>query len=157
MDNVSAAVLKLKPVTFRYREEIDPDKVPQFGLIAEDVEKVDPNLTVHDEEGKVMSVRYEAVNTMLLNEFLKEHRKVQEDESTIAELRSANANQDAAITQLQSTVAQQRNEFQATVAEQQKELKTIAAVVKEQAAQIQKVNTQAKLSKSLSQAAVNNQ
>jgi hypothetical protein len=147
MDRASEAILALKPVTFRYKEEIDPDKIPQFGLIAEDVEKVNPDLVVRDEDGKVTTVRYEAVNAMLLNEFLKEHRKVQEDESTIAELTSANAKQDAAITQLESTVAQQRNQFQVTVAQQQKELKTLVAVVKQQAAQIQKVSTQLELSK----------
>jgi hypothetical protein len=78
MDKASAAILALKPVSFRYKEEFDPDKVPQFGLIAEQVEKVDPNLVIKDEEGKVSTVRYEAVNAMLLNEFLKEHRKVEE-------------------------------------------------------------------------------
>ena len=66
-----------KPVTFRYKENIDPDKVPQFGLIAEDVEKVAPELVVRDEEGNVSTVRYEAVNVMLLNEVLKEHQKIQ--------------------------------------------------------------------------------
>jgi len=70
-------------VTFRYREELDPDKIPQFGLIAEEVEKVDPDLIVRDEEGKVVTVRYEAINAMLLNEFLKEHRKVEEQAATI--------------------------------------------------------------------------
>ena len=77
MDKTSEAILKLKPVTFRYKENIDPDKVPQFGLIAEDVEKVAPELVVRDEEGNVSTVRYEAVNVMLLNEVLKEHRRVQ--------------------------------------------------------------------------------
>jgi Chaperone of endosialidase len=83
MDKTSEAILALKPVTFRYKKEIDPDRVPQFGLVAEDVEKVNP-LVVRDAEGKPYTVRYEAVNAMLLNEFLKEHRKVQELEATIA-------------------------------------------------------------------------
>ena len=64
----------LKPVTFRYKQELDPDGIPQFGLVAEQVEKVNPNLVARDEEGKPYTVRYEAVNAMLLNEFLKEHR-----------------------------------------------------------------------------------
>jgi hypothetical protein len=157
MDEASEALLKLKPVTFRYKEELDPEKIPQFGLIAEEVEKVCPGLVVRDEDGKVTTVRYEAVNAMLLNEFLKEHRKVQEDESTITELKSANAKQNAAITVLQATAAQQRNEFQAAVAQQQKELKTLAAVVKEQAAQIQKVGTQFEVSKPLSQVVLSTQ
>ena len=71
MDNASEAILALKPLTFRYKEELDPDKIPQFGLVAEEVEKVDPDLVVRDEDGKVSTVRYEAVNAMLLNEFLK--------------------------------------------------------------------------------------
>src|SRR4029434_10621193 len=69
MDKASEAILALKPVTFRYKHEFDPDGVPQFGLVAEQVEKVNPDLVVRDEEGKVMTVRYEAVNAMLLNEF----------------------------------------------------------------------------------------
>jgi len=71
MDKSSEAVLALKPVTFRYKEEMDPDKIPQFGLIAEDVEKVNPDLVVRDDDGRVSTVRYEAVNAMLLNEFSK--------------------------------------------------------------------------------------
>ena len=69
---------------FRYKEELDPEKIPQLGLIAEEVEKVNPDLVARDEEGKIMSVRYEAVNAMLLNEFLKEHQKVQELEANAA-------------------------------------------------------------------------
>ena len=77
MDKASEAILALKPVTFYYKKEIDPDGIPQFGLVAEQVEKVNPDLVVRDAEGKVSTVRYEAVNAMLLNEFLKEHQKVQ--------------------------------------------------------------------------------
>src|SRR5207248_8988267 len=83
MDKASEAILALKPVTFRYKRELDPDGIPQFGLIAEQVEKVNPDLVARDEEGKVNTVRYEAVNAMLLNEFLKEHRKVEEQQATI--------------------------------------------------------------------------
>src|SRR5437764_13700662 len=78
MDKASEALLALKPVTFRYKQELDPDGVPQFGLIAEEVEKINPDLVVRGEDGKVMTVRYDAVNAMLLNEFLKEHRRVEE-------------------------------------------------------------------------------
>ena len=77
MDKASEAIHQLQPVTFRYKEEIDPDGIPQFGLIAEDVEKVNPDLVVRDENGKPFTVRYEAVNAMLLNEFLKERSKQQ--------------------------------------------------------------------------------
>ena len=83
MDKTSEAILALKPVTFRYNEELDPNGIPQFGLVAEEVEKVNPDLVVRDEDGKVMTVRYEAVNAMLLNEFLKEHRKNEEQQATI--------------------------------------------------------------------------
>ena len=86
IDKTSEAVFKLKPVTFRYKEELDPDKIPQFGLIAEDVEKINPDLVVRDEDGKLTTVRYEAVNAMLLNEFLKEHQKVQKLEKQIEAL-----------------------------------------------------------------------
>jgi endosialidase-like protein len=72
----SEAILSLKPVTFRYKRELDPDGIPQFGLVAEQVEKVNSDLVARDEQGKPYPVRYEAVNTILLNEFLKEHRKV---------------------------------------------------------------------------------
>ena len=87
MNKSSEAVLALKPVTFRYKKEVDSDGIPQFGLVAEDVEKVNPDLVVRDKEGKPYTVRYEAVNAMLLNEFLKEHRTVQEQGATIAELK----------------------------------------------------------------------
>ena len=118
MDKASEAIHALKPVTFRYKKEIDAERAPQFGLVAEEVEKINPDLVMRDAEGKVYTVRYEAVNTMLLNEFLKEHKKVEQLESTIASL---------------------------------------AATVKEQAAQIQKVSAQLELSKSASQTVLNNQ
>src|SRR5216684_1695995 len=95
MEKSSEAILALKPVTFRYKPEVDPERAPQFGLVAEEVEKVNPDLVARDEKGKPYTVRYEAVNAMLLNEFLKEHRKVQEQEATIAQLKSAVAKQEA--------------------------------------------------------------
>ena len=87
MDKASQAILSLKPVTFRYKKEIDPERAAQFGLVAEDVAKVNPDLVVRDADGKVYTVRYEAVNAMLLNEFLKEHKTVQDQGATIAELK----------------------------------------------------------------------
>jgi hypothetical protein len=84
MDKASEAILAVEPVTFRYKKELDPDGIPQFGLVAEDVEKVNPDLVARDADGKAYTVRYEAVNAMLLNEFLKEHRKVEQQEVTIA-------------------------------------------------------------------------
>jgi hypothetical protein len=85
MKQASDTLFALKPVTFRYREEIDPAGTSQFGLVAEDVEKVNPDLIVRDKEGKPYSVRYDQVNAMLLNEFLKEHKKVQDLESRLAQ------------------------------------------------------------------------
>jgi hypothetical protein len=86
MDNASEALFSLKPVTFRYKKDIDPKSTAQFGLVAEDVEKVNTDLVVRDAEGKVYTVRYDAVNAMLLNEFLKEHRTVQELKKEVAAL-----------------------------------------------------------------------
>ena len=94
MDKASEAILALQPVTFYYKKEIDPTRTSQFGLVAEDVEKVNPALVMRDEQGKPYGVRYDKVNAMLLNEFLKEHRRVEEQsreileqQTTITELR----------------------------------------------------------------------
>jgi hypothetical protein len=84
MDKASEALFALKPVRFRYKEEIDPARSPDFGLIAEDVATVNPDLVARDEQGKIVTVRYQAVNAMLLNEFLKEHRTVEDLKSTVA-------------------------------------------------------------------------
>ena len=133
MERASEALFALKPVTFRYKKGIDPQGIPQFGLVAEDVEAVNPDLVVRDKEGKVNTVRYEAVNAMLLNEFLKEHRKVEEQQATIAELKS--------------TVGGQREEFQAAIARQRKEMATVVAHLKKQDAEIQKVSAQVELNR----------
>jgi hypothetical protein len=83
MGKASEALLALKPVAFRYKKEIDPAGKSQFGLVAEEVENVNPDLVVRDKQGKPYSVRYDQVNAMLLNEFLKEHRKNEEQQPTI--------------------------------------------------------------------------
>jgi trimeric autotransporter adhesin len=83
MDDLSSALFSLRPVIFHYKKEIDPKGISQFGLVAEEVDKVNPDLVLHDKEGKPYSVRYDQVNAMLLNEFLKEHRNVQELEATV--------------------------------------------------------------------------
>ncbi len=88
MDKASEVLLALKPVTFRYKPEYDPDATPQFGLIAEDVNKVDPDLVLRDTKNQIYSVRYEAVNAMLLNEFLKEHQKVEAQNTQIQDLQA---------------------------------------------------------------------
>jgi hypothetical protein len=89
MDKISDALFSLKPVTFRYKREVDPEgdgKTTQFGLVAEDVEKVNPDLVVRDKDGKPYSVRYDAVNAMLLNEFLKEHKAFLEQQRKMEQL-----------------------------------------------------------------------
>jgi uncharacterized coiled-coil protein SlyX len=124
MDNASEAILALKPVTFHYKR--DTKDTTQFGLIAEDVAELSPDLVVRDEKGEIYTVRYDAVNAMLLNEFLKEHRTVQE---------------------LKSTVAKQ----EARIAQQQKGMEVVTARLDEQQAQIQKVSAQLELSKPVPQ------
>jgi uncharacterized coiled-coil protein SlyX len=100
MKEASEAILALEPVTFRYKHELDPDGIPQFGLVAEQVEKVNPDLVARDEQGKPYTVRYDAVNAMLLNEFLKEHCTLQEQNATIAELKHNVAEQQKQIEAL---------------------------------------------------------
>jgi uncharacterized coiled-coil protein SlyX len=124
MDSASEAILSLKPVTFHYKS--DASGTPQFGLIAEEVAEINPDLVVRDDNGEIYTVRYDAVNAMLLNEFLKEHREVEEQQAT--------------ITELKSTVAQQQKDLQATAAHQQKQIEALTAG-------LQKVNAQLELSK----------
>jgi hypothetical protein len=126
MDSASEAVFALKPVSFHYKS--DNTKTPQFGLIAEEVATVNPDLVVRDENGEIYSVRYDAVNAMLLNEFLKEHRKVEEQEATIAQL---------------------RKDLQVNVTRQQKQIEALTAG-------LQKVTAQVELTKSASQTVLNN-
>jgi trimeric autotransporter adhesin len=87
MDKASETLFALKPVTFRYKKEVDPASALSFGLIAEEVAEINPDLITRDEDGKPQTVRYEAVNAMLLNEFLKEHRTVQEQQKEIDALK----------------------------------------------------------------------
>jgi hypothetical protein len=114
MDKASEAIMALKPVMFHYKS--DKSGTPQFGLIAEEVAEVNPDLVVRDENGEIYTVRYEAVNAMLLNEFLKEHRKVQE---------------------LEATIAKQQKDFQATATRQQKQLEALAAGLQKVSAQLE--------------------
>src|SRR5437667_363255 len=121
MDEASEVIHALKPVTFHYRKDLDPKCIPQFGLVAEEVAKVNPDLILRDEKGEIYTVRYEAVNAMLLNEFLKEHRKVEE---------------------LEATVAQQRKDFQTLVTQQQKEMEAVTARLQEQDSRILQATAQ---------------
>jgi hypothetical protein len=150
MAEASEALFTFKPVTFRYKKEIDPKSKSQFGLVAEEVEKVNPDLVVRDKEGKPYSVRYDQVNTMLLNEFLKEHKKVEEQQESIAQLKSTVARQEA-------TIAQQEKDLRSAIAQQQKGMQVLTAQLKEQAAQIQKVRAQVEMTRPAPKTALNNQ
>ena len=126
MDKASEVILALRPVTFKYQS--DRQGIPQFGLVAEEVEKMCPDLIIRDSDGKAETVRYEAVNAMLLNEFLKEHRKVEAQERRVQE-------QDATITQLKSELALQQNAMQA-----------LAVRLKEEDSKIEKMSAQIQVS-----------
>ena len=130
MDTGSEAVLQLRPVAFQYKKEIDPAGTAQFGLLAEEVEKVNPDLVVHDKKGNPYSVRYDQVNAMLLNEFLKDHRRVEEQERTI-------------------------QEHGATIVELQKQMQVVIVHSKEQDSQLQKVSNATKTNRPTLQTMVN--
>ena len=116
INKASEAIHALKPVTFRYKKEVDPEGVPQFGLVAEEVEKVNPDLVVRDAEGEVYTVRYEAVNAMLLNEFLKEHREVAELKSTVAEQRKGIEAMAAQLKEQAAQIQKMSAQFEASKA-----------------------------------------
>jgi hypothetical protein len=133
LDKASESILALKPVSFRYK--MHKDDKPQFGLIAEDVASVNPDLAVYDRDGNPYTVRYDAVNAMLLNEFLKEHRKVEE---------------------LKSAMAQQRKDFEVAALQQQKTTEALVARLNEQEARIQKVSAEVQMRSSESRMLVEN-
>ena len=134
MDKDSEAILALKPVTFHYKQEIDPDKIPQFGLIAEEVDKVDPNLVVRDENGEVTSVRYDAVNAMFLNEFLKEHRTVQQQTSKLKE-------QDGTISRLKALIREQGK----LAVQQQKQIESLTIGLRKVSDRVELINSSPRL------------
>jgi uncharacterized coiled-coil protein SlyX len=139
MENASETIYRLHPVTYRYKKAIDPTQSAAFGLIAEDVAEINPNLVARDAKGQPETVHYEMVNAMLLNEFLKEHRTVEEQECTIRE-------QDATIAEVKSNAARQG----ATVARLQKQIDALTAG-------LQKLSAQLEVSKAAPQTALNNQ
>ena len=116
MDEASETLFALKPVTFRYKKEIDRSRALSFGLIAEEVAHISPDLITRDEEGQPQTVRYEAINAMLLNEFLKEHKRLQEQQATISHL---------------------KQDLQATAARQQKQIEALTAVLLKVSAQLE--------------------
>jgi len=136
MDKTSEALYRLKPVTYRYKKKIDKTQSRAFGLIAEEVAAVNPNLVAWNAQGQPESVHYEMVNAMLLNEFLKAHKTVEEQQATIA--------------QLKSTVAQQQRGFDAKLAKQEEQIETLTAG-------LQKVSAQLELNRTEPQTALSNQ
>jgi hypothetical protein len=146
METASEAILALRPVTFRYKHELDPSGTPQFGLVAEEVEKVNPDLVTRDAQGKVFTVRYEAVNAMLLNEFLKEHR-------TVEELKANGAKQEAVNAELKADALKQ----EATIAQMKAGIEALTASLKKQEEQIQKVSAELEMSKPAPRTVNNNQ
>jgi hypothetical protein len=116
MDKASDAILSLRPVTFHYRS--DAKETPQFGLIAEEVAKVNPALVLRDKEGKPFTVRYDAVNAMLLNEFLKEHRKVEKLEGALRAVNEHLAEQDAKIQRVSAELQLSRQAPQTALNDQ---------------------------------------
>ena len=126
MVNASEAILALKPVTFHYKKELDPGGTPQFGPVAEEVEKVNPDLVVSDADGKIYTVRYDTVNAMLLNEFLKEHKKVEKQQTKISQ-------QEEAIAELRSTVAEQQKRF----AEEDAQIQALTSGLQKASAQLE--------------------
>src|SRR5262249_26141745 len=128
IDKASEALFSLRPVVFRYKKKIDPAGTRQFGLIAEEVKKINPDLVVRDESGQPYSVRYDQVNAMLLNEFLKEHRKVRA---------------------LEATLAQEQNDVHSKLGEQEKQIAALASG-------LQKVNADLVINRPTPQTVLNN-
>jgi uncharacterized coiled-coil protein SlyX len=153
MGAASEGLFALKPVNFRYKPDFDPDRSERFGLIAEDVEKVNPTLVAHDDKGNLTTVRYEAVNVMLLNEFLKEHQAFLKEQREVEEQGRNALDQEGTIRQLKATVAKQ----EVTIVQQQKAMEAVTARLNEQETQIQKVSAQLDGSRSAPQTVVNNQ
>ncbi len=132
----SEAILGLKPVSFRYKKEIDPQRIPQFGLVAEDVEKVNPDLVIRDADGKPQTVRYEEINAMLLNEFLKEHKTIEELKAT--------------VEKQEAIIAHQQKSSESRFLGQKKRIDTLTSGLERMSAQLE-------LSKSRRQTVLNNQ
>src|SRR5256885_11730088 len=148
MDKASETILALKPVTFHYKS--DNTNIPQFGLIAEDVAEVNPDLIVRDKNGDIYTVRYDAVNAMLLNEFLKEHKKVEEQARETREQKNVINQLKASVAEQQATIAHQQTDFQFKLTEQEKQIEALTSG-------LQKVSAQLEASKSGPQMVESNQ
>jgi hypothetical protein len=135
MDTASDAILALKPVTFHYKS--DKRDTPQFGLIAEEVAAVNPNLVVRDEKGDIYTVRYDAVNAMLLNEFLKEHKRVQGQGRQMAEQAIQIQEQNRKLEEQETIITQLKEDFQSKLAEQQKQIEALTSGLQKVSAQME--------------------
>jgi septal ring factor EnvC (AmiA/AmiB activator) len=138
MDNASEALYRLKPVTYRYKKEIDRTQSLDYGLVAEEVAEIDPNLAIRDRNGQIESVRYTAVNAMLLNEFLKEHKAFIEEQRKVEQ-------QDRKL-----------QEQEATIGQLTKQVETVVARLKEHDSEIQRVNNQLQVNSSVTHVVANN-
>ena len=148
MDKASETILALKPVTFHYKS--DNTNIPQFGLIAEDVAEVNPDLIVRDKNGDIYTVRYDAVNAMLLNEFLKEHKKVEEQARETREQKNVINQLKISVAEQEATIAHQQTDFQFKLTEQEKQIEALTSG-------LQKVSAQLEASKSGPQMVESNQ
>src|SRR2546423_13104501 len=146
MAAASDTILAVRPVTFHYKPELDKTGIPQFGLVAEEVAKINPDLVTYDGKGEVSTVRYEAVNAMLLNEFLKEHRKIEQQDWNLQKQGRRIQEQETTIAQLKAIVENQ----EATDAQQQEQIEALTIG-------LQKVSAQVHLSDSAPQTVLNNQ
>src|SRR6266550_266824 len=135
MDKASETILALRPVTFRYKNY--KNSPLQFGLIAEEVAEVNPDLVARDKNGEIYTVRYDQINAMLLNEFLKQHCTIQEQEAIIERLKSSAAEQEEIIAELKSTVAEQQESFQSKLADQGKQIEALASGLQKVSAQVE--------------------
>ena len=155
MDKASEALFALKPVSFRYKKNVDRTGSTQLGLIAEEVELVDPGLVLHDKDGRPYTVRYEQVNAMLLNEFLKEHKRVEEQAAKVQEQERKFAQQQETIAQLEFNFAEQQRHFETVAAQQQKSMDSrfseYEAQIHALSSSLQKVSAQIEVSKAAPQ------
>jgi hypothetical protein len=154
MGDASSELFSLRPVAFRYKPEIDPKGIAQYGLIAEEVEKIDPSLVVHDPDGKPYSVRYEQVNAMLLNEFLKQHKEVYERHAKIAALKDTDARQQS---EMEAAKSRDQRELEVAEAQEHQETEALRAALKEQEAVLERVLTEVALGRPAIRTADNSQ
>jgi chromosome segregation ATPase len=140
MDDASEVIYRLNPVAFRYKKEIDRSQSPDYGLVAEDVADVDPNLTIRGKDGQIENVRYRAIDAMLLNEFLKQHNVLQEQGREIQARKNRIVELKATIEQQEATISRQRRTFQSKLTEQENQIEALAAALEKTRARLEVSN-----------------